>query len=43
VENGVIMIKPDPRHGWAEAARQMKIMGGDGDFLNEFDHEEWTW
>lgn len=47
VENGTIIIKPDPREGWAEAAKQMHAAGDDklllSDFQNEFDKEEWTW
>lgn len=47
VENGAMIIKPYPRQGWAEAARQMNIAGDDellmDDFANEFDKEEWTW
>lgn len=47
IENGAIIIKPEPRQGWAEAAKQMHAAGDDeplsGDFPNEFDKEEWTW
>ena len=47
IDNGAIIIKPDPRQGWAEAAQQMNAAGDDellmGDFPNEFDKEEWTW
>ena len=47
IDNGVIIIKPDPRQGWAEAAKQMNAAGDDellmDDFPNEFDKEEWTW
>ncbi|MEJ7678888.1 MAG: AbrB/MazE/SpoVT family DNA-binding domain-containing protein [Segetibacter sp.] len=47
IENGAIIIKPDPRQGWAEAAKQMHAAGDDEpllrDFPNEFDKEEWTW
>jgi antitoxin MazE len=47
VDNGVIIIKPAPRQGWAEAAQQMNASGDDellmGDFPNDFDKEEWTW
>lgn len=47
IENGAIIIKPDPRQGWAEAAKQMHAEGDDklllSDFSNEFDKEEWTW
>ncbi len=47
IDNGIIIIKPDPRQGWAEAAQQMHESKDDelllGDFSNEFDQEEWTW
>lgn len=47
IENGAIIIKPEPRQGWAEAAKQMHAAGDDepllGDVPNEFDKEEWTW
>lgn len=47
IENGAIIIKPDPRQGWAEAAKQMHTAEDDqlllGDFPSEFDKEEWTW
>ena len=47
VDNGAIIIKPDPRNGWAEAAKQMHEADDDqllpGDFASEFDKEEWTW
>lgn len=47
IDNGTIIIKPDPRQGWAEAAKQMHAVGDDalllGDLPNEFDKEEWTW
>lgn len=47
VDNGAIIIKPDPRQGWADAAKQMHAAGGDEllteDFPTEFDKEEWTW
>ena len=46
INNGTIIIKPDPRQGWAEAAKQMSAAGDDeliiGDFPNEFEKEEWT-
>lgn len=46
IENGAIMIKPEPRQGWAEAAKQMHEAKDDelllGDFPNEFDNDEWT-
>ena len=47
IDNGVILIKPEPRQGWAEAAKKMHEAKDDelllGDFPNEFDREEWTW
>lgn len=47
IDNGVIVIKPEPRQGWAEAAKQMHEAGDDvllsEDFPNSFDQEEWTW
>lgn len=47
INNGSIIIKPEPRQGWAEAAKQMNAAGDDqlllGDFPNEFEKEEWTW
>lgn len=47
VDNGAIVIKPEPRQGWAEAAKLMSSAGDDeliiGDLSNEFDKEEWTW
>lgn len=47
IDNGNIIIKPNPRQGWAEAAKQMHAEKDDGllldDFSNEFDREEWTW
>jgi antitoxin MazE len=47
IDNGAIIIKPDPRQGWAESAKEMNAAGDDGlligDFPNEFDKEEWTW
>lgn len=45
--DGVIIIKPDARRGWAEAAKEMGSSGDDellmDDFPNEFDDQEWTW
>ncbi len=42
-----IIIKPEPRQGWAEAAKQMHAAGEDelllSDVPSEFDKEEWTW
>ncbi len=29
IENGAIIIKPEPREGWAEAAKQMHAAGED--------------
>jgi len=47
VSNGIIIIKPEPRQGWAEATSQMHSAGDDslllGDVPNESDKEEWTW
>ena len=47
VENGNIVIKPEPRQGWAEAAKMMSEAGDDGllltDSPNEFESDEWTW
>ena len=47
IDNGAIIIKPEPRQGWAEAAKQMHEAGDDelltGDFPTRFDQEEWTW
>ena len=47
VSNGSIIIKPEPRQGWAEAAKMMNAAGDDDlllpDHSNEFENEEWTW
>lgn len=47
IDNGAIIIKPNPREGWAEAAKQMHAAGDDQllveDVPNEFDRNEWTW
>lgn len=47
INNGAIVIKPDPREGWADAARQMHTSGDDDllieDLPNDFENEEWTW
>lgn len=47
IDNGSIVIKPEPRQGWAEAAKQMSAAGDDqlllSDYPNEFEKEEWTW
>ncbi|CAG4990685.1 hypothetical protein DYBT9275_00590 [Dyadobacter sp. CECT 9275] len=47
IDNGAIVIKPEPRPGWAEAAQQMHE-GKDDELLmddtpSEFEKEEWTW
>ncbi len=47
INNGTIVIKPDPRQGWAEAAMEMHAVGDDLPLMdegeNDFDQEEWTW
>ncbi len=47
INNGSIIIKPEPRQGWAEAAKVMNAIGDDNfllaDFPNEFEKDEWTW
>lgn len=47
INNGSIVIKPEPRQGWAEAAKMMNTAGDDDlllpDLSNEFENEEWTW
>lgn len=47
VDNGTIIIRPAPRQGWAEAAKEMQEAGDDnlllGDLPNEFEKEAWTW
>ncbi|GGI29456.1 hypothetical protein GCM10008119_37710 [Pedobacter mendelii] len=47
ISNGSIVIKPEPRQGWAEAAQMMNAAGDDNllltDFPNEFENDEWTW
>lgn len=47
VNNGVIIIKPEPRQGWAEAAKQMNACKDDDllldDLPSDFENEEWTW
>jgi antitoxin MazE len=46
VNNGAIIIKPEPRQGWAEAAKQMHAANDDlllDDLPTEFENEEWTW
>lgn len=47
IQDGAIIIKPEPRQGWTEAAKQMHEAKDDEllveDFPDEFDQEEWTW
>ncbi|TLV03882.1 AbrB/MazE/SpoVT family DNA-binding domain-containing protein [Dyadobacter luticola] len=47
VEDGKIVIKPEPRLGWAEAAQQMHAAGDDkllmDELPTEFEKDEWTW
>jgi len=47
ISEGNILIKPEPRQGWAEAAKMMNAAGDDDlllpDHSNEFENEEWTW
>ena len=47
ITDGAIIIKPEPRQGWAEAAQQMHSAGDDALLLDElptdFEQEEWTW
>lgn len=47
INNGTIVIKPEPREGWAEAAKLMRTEGDDqlllGDLPTEFENDEWTW
>lgn len=47
IDNGAIIIKPDPRQGWAEAAQQMHAAGDDelllDDLPTDFEKDEWTW
>ncbi|WP_457287222.1 AbrB/MazE/SpoVT family DNA-binding domain-containing protein [Pedobacter sp. UYP24] len=47
INNENIFIKPEPRQGWAEAAKMMNAAGDDNlllaDFPNEFEKDEWTW
>lgn len=48
IEDGNLVIKPDSRQGWAEAAMQMQASENDAPLLDEsemnsFDQEEWTW
>jgi antitoxin MazE len=47
INNGAIIIKPEPRQGWAEAAKKMHACNDDDLLLNDlptdFENEEWTW
>jgi antitoxin MazE len=49
VEPGRIILEPcrNPRAGWDEAAARLAAEGGDellmGDFVNDWDDEDWTW
>jgi antitoxin MazE len=47
ISNGSIVIKPEPRQGWAEAAKMMNAAEDDNlllpDHSTEFENEEWTW
>lgn len=47
INNGAIIIKPEPRQGWAEAAKQMHVSKDDDllldDLSTDFENEEWTW
>lgn len=47
IDNDSILIKPQPRQGWAAAARQAHENGDDRllipDFFNDENTEEWTW
>lgn len=47
VNNGAIIIKPEPRQGWAEAAKQMHASKDDDllldDLPTDFEDKEWTW
>ncbi|MBE9462296.1 AbrB/MazE/SpoVT family DNA-binding domain-containing protein [Dyadobacter subterraneus] len=47
LKEGAILLHPDIRTGWAEAAKQMSEAGDDGllinDFPSEFDNNEWKW
>jgi len=44
LDNGTIIIKPEPRQGWADAAKEMSAAGDDqplwSDFQNDFDQNE---
>jgi len=47
VHDGAIVIKPEPRPGWAEAAQRMHAEEDDEPLLDdgstEFEKDEWTW
>lgn len=47
VDNGTIVIRPEPRLGWADAAQQMQATGDDkllmDELPNDFEKDEWTW
>lgn len=46
ISNGSILIKPEPRQGWAEAAHLVYTAGKNQllpDLTNEFEKKEWTW
>jgi antitoxin MazE len=47
VENNNILIKPAPRQGWAEDAKQMALAGDDEllmpDFFKDEDLSWWQW
>ena len=47
VEDRSILVKPTPRQGWAEAAKQMAQEGDDEllipDFFEDEDLSWWTW
>ena len=46
-ENGSMVIKPAPRQGWEEAAKEMHVSGDDEllvpDIFEDENLEEWTW
>lgn len=47
LENSQIVIKPQPRQGWAEAAQRAHEAGDDGlllpDVFEDESLEDWTW
>lgn len=47
VDNGTIVIRPEPRLGWAKAAEEMRAEEDDklllDDSPTDFEKEEWTW